>query len=76
MVKCFEFHHLYLQFPDIINMTAQDVINYVKIHLNGSRRENQKNYLLLNHRWQNNLGDFELDQNKFPNSNQFINELR
>lgn len=57
-------------------MSGKDVINYVKRENLGNGNNNQDSYLLLSHRWQTNLGDFEINQNAFPNPIQFINELR
>ena len=57
-------------------MTNNDIMEYVRQSLGISRNNKQAGYLLLDHRWQNSIGDFEFDRKWFPNPNQFVKELR
>ena len=56
-------------------MSGVDVVNYVRLNLL-DKKNNQNGYILLDHRWQSSVGDFDFDRTKFPNPLQFIKAVR
>ena len=63
-----------------------DIVNYVRTNVvgkkvrkssqNGIEMNNPNAYLLLDHRWQSSIGNFDFDRDKFPNPVQFVKTLR